>query len=49
MGLHQSAQRKLTEFLLIFAAMRLGTELAARQTLEQRHSFPALQTPHTLD
>jgi hypothetical protein len=45
--LQQAAQRKLAEFLLIFAAMGVGAKLAARQTLEQRNTLSALQTLHT--
>jgi hypothetical protein len=50
MRLHQAAQRKLAVFPLILAAMRVGAELAApAQSLKQRNSLAALQTPHTLD
>ncbi len=48
LGLQQAAQRKLTVFLLVFAAMRLGAELARRETLDQRNILSALQTPHTI-
>jgi hypothetical protein len=50
MGLHQTPQRKLAIFPLVFFAMRVGTELAApTETLEQRNGLTALQTPHTLE
>jgi hypothetical protein len=48
LGLHQAAQRKFTVFLLVIAAMRLGAELACRETFEQRNILSALQTPHTI-
>ena len=50
MRLHQTAQRELAVFPLVFAAMRVGAEFAApAQTFEQRNTLAALQTPHTLE